>query len=41
LLPVRLLPGEEQTYNSTYAVRSDLPDGVKNLNVTYEFKVEN
>jgi cytochrome c oxidase assembly protein Cox11 len=41
LLPVRLLPGEEQTYNSTYVVRSDLPDGLKNLNVTYEFKVEN
>jgi hypothetical protein len=41
LLPVRLRPGEEQTYNSTYVVRGDLPDGVKNLNVTYEFKVEN
>ena len=40
LLPVRLRPGEEQTYNSTYMVRGDLPDGIKNLDVTYEFKVE-
>jgi hypothetical protein len=41
LFPVRLRPGEEQTYNSTYMVRGDLPDGTKNLDVTYEFKVEN
>ncbi len=41
LLPVRLRPGEEQTYNSTYVVRGDLPDGIKGLDVTYEFKVEN
>jgi cytochrome c oxidase assembly protein CtaG/Cox11 len=40
LLPVRLRPGEEQTYNSTYTVRGDLPDGIKGLDVTYEFKVE-
>jgi hypothetical protein len=40
LLPVRLRPGEEQTYNSTYAVRGDLPDGIKGLDVMYEFKVE-
>jgi hypothetical protein len=38
-LPVHILPGEEQTYNSTYLVRADLPDGIKNINVTYEFKV--
>ncbi|HEY7219042.1 MAG TPA: cytochrome c oxidase assembly protein [Candidatus Binatia bacterium] len=41
LLPVRLRAGEEQTYNSTYVVRGDLPDGIKGLDVTYEFKVEN
>lgn len=41
LLPVRLRPGEEQTYNSTYVVRGDLPNGIKGLDVTYEFKVEN
>jgi cytochrome c oxidase assembly protein Cox11 len=40
LLPVRLLPGEEQEYDSTYLVRGDLPEGTKEFNVTYEFKVE-
>jgi len=40
LLPVRLRPGEEQIYNSTYVVRGDLPDGIKSLDVTYEFKIE-
>jgi len=41
LLPVRVRPGEEQLFNSTYIVRGDLPDGAKTLKVTYEFKVEN
>ena len=41
LLPVRIQPGEEQIYRSTYMVRGDLPDGTKLLNVTYEFKIEN
>jgi hypothetical protein len=40
LLPVRLRPGEEQVFNSTYIVRGDLPDGTRTLNVTYEFKIE-
>lgn len=40
LLPVRIRPGEEQTYNSTYVVRGDLPDGIKALNVTYDFQIE-
>src|SRR5262245_3562088 len=40
LLPVRLRPGEEQTYNSTYNVRGDLPDGAKALTIVYEFKLE-
>lgn len=40
LLPVRLRPGEEQVFNSTYIVRGDLPDGPKAFNVTYEFKIE-
>jgi hypothetical protein len=40
LLPVRLRPGEEQIYHSTYLVRGDLPDGVKVLNVTYDFRIE-
>ncbi len=41
LLPVRLRPGEAQTYRSTYVVRGDLPDGTKTVNVTYEFTIEN
>ncbi len=40
LLPVRLRPGEEEEYSSTYLVRGDLPEGTENLKVTYEFKVE-
>jgi Cytochrome c oxidase assembly protein CtaG/Cox11 len=40
LLPVRIPPGQEQSYSSTYVVRGDIPDGTKNLDVTYEFKVE-
>jgi hypothetical protein len=41
LLPVHIRPGETQTYNSTYMVRGDLPDGAKAIKVTYEFKIEN
>jgi len=41
LLPVSLRPNEEQTFNSTYMIRGDVPDGVKALDVTYEFKLEN
>jgi hypothetical protein len=40
LLPVRVRPAEEQIFNSTYVVRSDLPDGIKALTVTYDFKIE-
>jgi hypothetical protein len=41
LLPVQLRPGEEQTYDSTYIVRGDLPDGAERLDVIYEFKIDN
>jgi hypothetical protein len=41
LLPVRLQPGEEQVYKSTYIVRGDLRDSAKTLDVTYEFTIEN
>jgi hypothetical protein len=41
LLPVRMRPGEVQTYRSTYVVRGDLPDGAKTVTITYEFTVEN
>jgi hypothetical protein len=40
LLPVRIPPGEEQSYSSTYVVRDNLPDGMKHINVIYEFKFE-
>jgi Cytochrome c oxidase assembly protein CtaG/Cox11 len=40
LLPVRIPPGEEQSYSSTYVVRGDIPDGTKHLDVIYEFNVE-
>jgi len=40
LLPVRLSPGEEQEYASTYLVRGDLPEGVKELGVNYEFTLD-
>jgi hypothetical protein len=39
LLPVRLGPGEEQEYTSTYLLRGDLPDDVKELKINYEFQV--
>lgn len=41
LLPVRLRPGEEQIFSSTYVVRGDLPDGAKTIAVNYEFQIEN
>jgi hypothetical protein len=41
LLPVKLKPGEDREFSSTYMVRSDLPDGSKQLDVTYDFKIEN
>ena len=40
LLPVRMLPGEEKEYASTYLLQGELPDDAKELSVTYEFKVE-
>jgi hypothetical protein len=40
LLPVRIPPGQERTYSSTYVVRGDIADGTKSLDVTYEFKME-
>ncbi|HWP24418.1 MAG TPA: cytochrome c oxidase assembly protein [Candidatus Binatia bacterium] len=40
LLPVRLRPGEEQIYNSTYVLGGDLPENTNVFNVTYAFKIE-
>ncbi len=39
LLPVELGPGEESEFSTTYMVRGDLPEGTKELNVTYDFQV--
>ena len=39
LLPVQLPPGQESEFSTTYMVRGDLPEGVKELNVTYDFQV--
>jgi Cytochrome c oxidase assembly protein CtaG/Cox11 len=39
LLPVELRPGEESEFSTTYLVRGDLPEGTKELNVTYDFQV--
>jgi hypothetical protein len=41
LLPVRLRPGEEQIFNSTYVIRGDLPDDAKSIAVNYDFQVQN
>jgi Cytochrome c oxidase assembly protein CtaG/Cox11 len=41
LLPVELRPGEESEFSTTYMVRGDLPEGTKELNVTYDFQVAN
>jgi hypothetical protein len=35
LLPVRLAPGKEEEFVSTYLLRKNLPEGVSQLNVTY------
>jgi hypothetical protein len=35
LLPVRLAPGKEEEFVSTYLLRKNLPEGVRRLNVTY------
>jgi len=40
LLPVKLKPGEVREFSSTYMVRGDLPDGSKQVKVTYDFQVE-
>jgi cytochrome c oxidase assembly protein Cox11 len=41
LLPVRLRPGEEQIFNSTYVIRGDLPDDAKSIAVNYDFQIQN
>jgi len=38
LLPVQLPPGIEQEYSGTYLLRGSLPEGVHQLNLTYDFR---
>jgi cytochrome c oxidase assembly protein Cox11 len=39
LLPVRLAPGKDEEFVSTYLLRRNLPEGVGQLNVTYAVTV--
>ena len=39
LLPVKMLPGQESEFSTTYMVRGDLPEGAKNLKIIYEFQL--
>ena len=39
LLPVKLQPGTEQEYSATYLLRGGLPEGVHQLNLTYDFRL--
>ncbi len=38
LLPVTVPPGKEQEFTGTYLLRASLPDGVRRLSLTYEFR---
>ena len=40
LLPVQLQPGKETEFSTTYLLRRDLPEGTRQIGITYEFKVE-
>jgi hypothetical protein len=39
LLPVSLQPGKEQEYAARYLLRGNLPEGVQQLNLTYDFRL--
>jgi cytochrome c oxidase assembly protein Cox11 len=40
LLPVKILPGQETEYSTTYAIRLDIPASAREVDITYEFKLE-
>ena len=40
LFPVRISPHQEQTYTSRYLLRGDLPEGSREIRVTYDFTLE-
>lgn len=39
LLPITLQPGKEQEYSGTYMLRGSLPEGVRQLRLTYDFRL--
>lgn len=39
LLPVKMAPRQDTEFTSTYIVHGDLPEGAKNLKITYEFQI--
>jgi Cytochrome c oxidase assembly protein CtaG/Cox11 len=39
LLPITLQPGKEQEYSGTYMLRGSLPEGVRQLSLTYDFRL--
>jgi hypothetical protein len=39
LLPITLQPGKEQAYSARYLLRGGLPEGVHQLNLTYDFRL--
>jgi hypothetical protein len=41
LLPIRLLPGKEEQFTSTYLLRSGLPEEARQLMVTYAVALQN
>ena len=39
LLPLTLQPGTEQEYSGTYMLRGSLPEGIRQLDLTYDFRL--
>ena len=39
LLPITLQPGKEEEYSARYLLRGSLPEGVHQLNLTYDFRL--
>ena len=41
LLPVKVLGGQESEFSTTYMMRTDFPETVKKVNITYDFQISN
>ncbi len=39
LLPVTIAPAKEEQFSGTYSLRGSLPEGVRQLNLTYDFRL--